>query len=129
MTDLEQFAEEIASHVMATGRKPREVIQCLIDEGYVEMDDEAVEECIRLVALLGFAEFVTKAIPNSEGESGLVTHPTDQGRYTAKEGALATPAEQFRIEAAKPQWWEAAPLKSRSGCSVCGSSVLSQIGR
>ena len=53
MTDLEQFAEEIASHVMATGRKPREVIQCLIDEGYVEMDDEAVEECIRLVALLG----------------------------------------------------------------------------
>jgi len=76
----------------------------------------------------GQAEII-KRIPNSEGESGLVTHPTDQGRYTAKEGALATPAEQFRIEAAKPQWWEAAPLKSRSGCSVCGSSVLSQIGR
>lgn len=59
--DIEQFAGEIASHAMATGRRPREIIQCMIDEGYVEMDDEAVEECIRLVALLGFAEFVTKA--------------------------------------------------------------------
>lgn len=46
---------------MATGRKPSEIIQCMIDEGYVEMDDEAVAECLRLVAMLGFAEFVTKA--------------------------------------------------------------------
>lgn len=49
--DIEQFAGEIASHAMATGRRPREIIQCMIDEGYVEMDDEAIEECVRLVGL------------------------------------------------------------------------------
>mgnify|MGYP007100066006 CR=1 FL=1 len=47
--EIEQFAEEIYSHASATGRQPREIIQCMIDEGYVEMDDEAVEECVRLV--------------------------------------------------------------------------------
>lgn len=60
--DIEQFAGEIASHAMATGRRPREIIQCMIDEGYVEMDDEAVEECIRLVALLGPERMVSRRL-------------------------------------------------------------------
>jgi hypothetical protein len=47
MDEIEQFAEELAVHVMATGRDPREILQSMRDEGYIDCDDEGFEECIR----------------------------------------------------------------------------------
>lgn len=37
----EEIAEQIMGEVEKTGRDPAEVLQCLIDEGYVDPDREA----------------------------------------------------------------------------------------
>lgn len=61
MEDLKEFAEEIASHALATGRQPREILQCMQDEGYIDFDDEATEVCLG---------YVSEMLDRADGQSG-----------------------------------------------------------
>lgn len=48
MDEIEQFAEEVVSHAMATGRQPREILESMRDEGYIDCDNEAFEACVAM---------------------------------------------------------------------------------
>jgi len=51
LAEVEQFSEELVSHARATGRKPREILQSMRDDGYIACDDEGFEECVRRTEL------------------------------------------------------------------------------
>lgn len=51
MAMCRELADEIRAEAAKTGRKMDEILQCLIDEGYVDPDQEAIDEINRLLAV------------------------------------------------------------------------------
>lgn len=47
---LLEIAEMVRRECAATGRNPREVLQTLEDEGYIDFDEEGVNACLALLA-------------------------------------------------------------------------------
>ena len=49
MAMCRELADEIRAEATKTGRKPDEILQCLIDEGYVDPDQEAIDKINELL--------------------------------------------------------------------------------
>lgn len=48
MTEIDNLANELVSEAINHGRDPREMLQAMRDEGYVDCDDEGFEACVAL---------------------------------------------------------------------------------
>lgn len=66
--EVAEFVAEIRSEAATTGREPREIIQAMIDEGYLAVPESEEEEFIRRVLAAGAGTWPSRPLAQSGGD-------------------------------------------------------------